>query len=242
MRYGNTVFRLFMITMLALIFNANVGSSQNLIAFTPNGLSGWPDSINADTNTVLVGGYLKNYSPDSIFQDSFRVDGYIDTGLVVPFSISFYNLYQSFQLSPGDSGFLILPFVFQTGSQGGQFHVGNNVVVVWPISVGPGQFSPGDSLELNVFLIDTLSSIGHDYPPADVRIYPVPANGPLYINSYHPQYRVTGIVIRDALGQEMYRTDNPSGPINTDAWASGLYTVETSLSNGSVSYYKILRQ
>lgn len=243
MRFLKSPLNLLLAVLFTFILNVNTGHAQHYLAFTPNGFSGWPDSIQADTNNIPVGGYLKNYSPDSIFHDSLRIDGYIDTGAaLVPFSISFYNLYQTFQLAPGDSGFLILPFIFSTGSMGGQFHVGNNVVVVWPISVGPGGFSPGDSLELNVFIIDTLNSIGHEYPPSNVRIYPVPSNGPLWVNSYHPQYQVTSIIIYDAMGQEMYRSENPSGPIDTQTWAPGLYTIETTLSNGSVSYYKILRQ
>lgn len=240
MRYSNKILRLLLVPVFALIFNANTVSAQSGFGFTPNGLSGWHDTAYASDSLVLAG-LLMNYDNSITFSDSLEIHGYVDTGAaIVPFSIPVPTL-QNWSLPPLDTSWIIFPVVLNPGSQGGQFHVGNNVVVVWPFTT-TGTFEAIDSVTLNVFLIDTINSIGHEYPPPDVRIYPVPANGPLYINSYHPQYRVTGIVIRDALGQEIYRSAEPSGPINTNEWAPGLYTVETTLTNGSVSYYKILRQ
>lgn len=242
MRYVKLLPRLLLIPLFALLISANTSAAQNTIAFTPNGLSGWPDTTYA-ADSAYVGAFLKNYSSDSIFADSFRVDGYVDTGAAfVFFSFDFYYLYGSFMLPPLDSGFLILPFVFDTDTTGGAyFHVGNNVVVVWPVSVDPS-FNTGDSVTVNVFLIDTLNSLGPDHPPAELRIYPVPSTGPLYISSYHPQFHITTITIRNVMGQIMYTSNSPSGPINTEAWAPGLYTVEATLNNGSSSCYKILRQ
>lgn len=236
----NKLIRLFLMMLFALVFRANSASAQNSFAFTPNGLSGWSDTVYA-WDSILVAGYLKNYDSLITFMDSLEIHGYVDTGsALVPFSIPM-QMPQLWSLPPLDSSWLIFPVVFTPGSSGGEFHVGNNVVVVWPFTT-TGTFEAMDSVVLNVFLIDTLNSAGHDYPPAEVRIYPVPANGPLYINSYHPQYRVETIVIRDATGREVYRGRSGSGPIDTEGWASGLFTIETTLSNGSVSYYKILRQ
>ena len=240
MSSNRRLFKLVTVLAFTLLMGASRVSGQNVLAFTPNGLSGWPDTTYA-TDSTYVGAFLKNYSPDSMFTDSFRVDGYVDTGSFVFFSIPFYNLYGNFYLQPLDSSFLILPFVFNTGSQGGFFHVGNNVVVVWPVSVGPGSFQTGDSVTVNVFLIDTLSSLGPEYPGANIRIYPIPSNGPLYISSYHPQYRITEVTIRDAAGREVYHGGADSGPIDTSQWAPGLYTVEALLNNGSKGYYKIIR-
>lgn len=240
MRYRNNPLTLFLVAVFALTLQVNMASAQNTFAFTPNGLSGWPDTAYA-ADQVPVGGWLKNYDSLTVFQDSFRVDGYVDTGSFVFFSIPFYNLYGTWSLPPLDSGFLILPIDYTLGNQGGFFHVGNNVVVVWPIAVN-SSFSPGDSVLLNVFLIDTANSTGADYPDAHVKIYPVPSNGPIIINSYHPQYQVTSVVIRDASGKEVYRSESSNGPIETDTWAPGLYTVETTLSNGAVSFSKIMRQ
>ena len=206
-----------------------------------SGLSGWPDTAFAG-DSIPVGGYLKNYS-NNFFNDTLMIQGYVDTGAApVPFLIDYSYLWPAFSIAPSDSQFVILPISFEPGNTGGYFHVGNNVVVVWPISVGPDSFRTNDSIFLNVLLIDTINSIGPEYPPANVRIYPVPANGPLYINSYHPQYQVTTVVIRNAMGQIVYSAESAAGPINTEEWAPGLYTVETTLSNGQVGYYKILRQ
>lgn len=231
-----------LVALLALIPMLNVSSlkAQDTLAFTPNGLSGWPDTAFAG-DSIPVGAFLKNYSDSTVFGDSLIVEGYVDTGLVVPFSIPYFQLLQVWQLAPGDSSFLIIPVAFRPGNQGGNFRVGNNVVVVWPVALG-SQFVTGDSIYANVFLIDTISSIGPEYQQADVRIYPVPSRGPLYINSYHPNLRITAVVIRDAAGREIYRRENTSAPIETEAWSPGIYTVETLLSNGTSSYYKIIRE
>lgn len=234
------LFKLAALLALTSLLHVNSLKAQDTLSFTPNGLSGWPDTAFAG-DSIPVGAFLKNYSDSTVFSDTLMVAGYVDTGLVVPFSIPYYQLLQVWQLAPGDSSFLIIPIAFRPGNQGGNFRVGNNVVVVWPIALG-SQFVTGDSIFANVFLIDTLSSIGPDYPNADVRIYPVPSRGPLYINSYHPNLRILSVVIRDATGREVYRGENTSAPVDTESWASGIYTVETVLSNGTSSYYKIVRQ
>lgn len=243
MKYRHNLLRLSILILFTLLLRAENVAGQNYIAFTPTGFSGWPDSIPRG-DTVTVGGWLKNYSLDSTFHDALYIDGTVDTGAgPMSFSFDFSFLQATFQLPPGDSGFMLVPFVFDTGSGPvPQFHVGNNVVVVWPIGVGPGSFLPSDSVELNVFVIDTLNSVGPDLEMNRINIYPIPSNGPLYITPYHQNYRVTRVVIRDASGQEMYHSENASGPIDTGSWAPGLYVVETTLSNGDVSYCKILRQ
>jgi hypothetical protein len=241
MRYGTNLVQLLLIGVFTFFMNVNTLSGQSAtLAFTPSGFSGWPDTATAGMQ-VPVGGYLKNYDSLTTFQDSFRIDGYVDTGSFVFFTIPFYNLYGQFALPPLDSNFVILPIDFDLGNVGGHFHVGNNVVVVWPAAVG-SLFDAGDSVFLNVFIIDSLSSTGPEYPNADVRIYPVPSNGPLYIRSYHPQFQVTNVIIRNAAGQEVYRSATANSPIDTNSWPPGLYSVETTLSNGAVSYSKILRQ
>lgn len=235
--------RLIVPALLAFLLCAQPGNAQNTLGFAPNVLSGWPDTAYVG-DTILVGGYLKNYSQTDTFGtlDSLRFDGTVDTGTVVPFSIPLYHLFQTFSIAPGDTQFVILSFRFDTSFVGApQFHVGNNVVVVWPIGVGPGSFSAEDSLVLNVFIIDTISGTGPEPHDAFVRIYPVPANGPLFISSYHPQYHITHVIIRDATGREVYN-GIPNGPIETDTWGAGLYTVEAYVSNGTVSWYKIMRQ
>lgn len=241
MKYRFYLLRLFLFAVIA--FGANTAKGQSIIGFAPNGFSGWPDSVQAG-QTIPVAALLKNYDTATVFQDSFRVDGYVDTGAAyLNFSIPFYQLYQmGFTVNPLDSELIILPIDFDLGSMGGNFHVGNNVVVVWPISEN-GVFTTLDSITLNVIVIDTLSSIHEDPESEDVRIYPVPANGPVFITSYHPLYQVESVIIYDVNGQVMYKSEpNSTGPIDTERWAPGMYLVETTLSNGAVSYYKILRQ
>lgn len=238
MRYTNP-YKLLLPVLLAFLLNAMPAKSQNLIGFSPNVLSGWRDTTYVG-DTVWVAGLLKNYSTTNTFYDVLMLEGSVDTGSgPVPFSFP-YPLQDS--ISPQDSVALVFSFIFDSSLVGApQFHVGNNVVVVWPIGVGPGGWQPQDSILMNVFVIDTLSSITE--PPDEfVRIWPVPANGPLYISSVNGQYQFTYVIIRDALGQTVYSGIPTGQSISTDAWARGLYTVEAGLSNGTVSWFKIMRQ
>src|ERR1044071_8027722 len=151
MKYRLNLLRISVLILLSLLLRTETLSGQNYFAFTPSGFSGWPDTIPRG-DSVLVGGWLKNYSLDSTFHDSLFIEGTVDTGAgPISFSFDFSYLYSNFYLLPGDSGFMLLPFRFDTTGFGPapQFHVGNNVVVVWPIGVGPGSFQPSDSLELN---------------------------------------------------------------------------------------------
>ncbi len=241
MTYRKILFRLIALVAFTSILQVNTAKAQDTLSFTPNGLSGWPDTAYA-MDSIPVGAFLKNYSDSSTFMDSLMVQGYVDTGLVVPFSIPYFYLFQqAWQLPAGDSAFLIIPVGFRPGNQGGNFRIGNNVVVVWPVALG-SQFATGDSIFVNVFLIDTINSIDRDYPGADVRIYPVPSRGPLYINSFHPQWQIAEVIIHDAAGREVYRGQGGTAPIDTESWSPGVYTVQTILSNGESSYYKIIRQ
>lgn len=241
MRYLQTPLKLLFPVLLAFLLNATPGTSQNLLGFSPNALSGWPDTTNLGS-IVPVGGYLKNYSQADTFglYDTLWFQGTVDTGSgPMPFSVQFPG---QVSISPGDTQFIIFTFQFDTGSVGApQFHVGNNVVVVWPIGVGPGSFNPEDSLTLDVYIKDD-SSVGPEPPGGFLRIYPVPANGPLVISSYHPQYHITTVIIYDAMGKEVYNGVPAGQSIDTGSWAPGLYTVQAGLSNGTVSWYKIMRQ
>jgi hypothetical protein len=240
MRYTNP-FKLLLPVLLAFVLNAVPAKSQNQLTFAPYSLSGWPDTAYVGDN-VLVAGILTNTSPADTFgiNDLLYLQGTVDTGsLPIPFSVPYP---QQLIINPQDTAPVFFSFVFDTSFVGApQFHVGNNVVVVWPIGVGPGNWQPGDSLTLNVFVIDTMSGIPE--PPDEfVRIWPVPANGPLYISSINSQYQFTYVIVRDALGQTVYAGIPAGQAISTDAWSRGLYTVEAGLSNGTVSWFKIMRQ
>lgn len=241
MKLGKQILKL-LIFVFSVALTPSSLKAQDTIGFTPNGISGWPDTAFAG-DSIPIAAYIKNYSDSVTFVDSIAIEGYVDTGLVVPFSITYYQLYQFFYLLPGDSSLFIIPVDFQTGSQGGRFHIGNNVVVVWPVSHGSNSsFATKDSITLNVFLIDTLSSLGPEREVADIRMYPVPSNGPLYINSVNGNLRIEHVIIRDAEGKIVHEARGSNPVVETQSWSSGIYTVETHLSNGSVSHYKIIRQ
>ena len=241
MRYFKNPLKLLLPALLAFLLSAQSANAQNLLAFTPNALSGWPDTTYVG-DTVLVQGFITNFSATDTFgiSDILYLQGTVDTGSnPVPFSVPYPT---QIIINPMDTQPVFFSFVFDSSFVGApQFHVGNNVVVVWPIGVGPGNWDPGDSLHLNVFVIDTTSGIP-EFPDDFVRIWPVPANGPLYISSINGQYRFTYVIIRDAMGQTVYSGVPTGQAISTDAWSRGLYTVEAALSNGTVSWFKIMRQ
>lgn len=241
MRHFKNPLKLLFPVLLAFLMNATPGTSQNLLGFSPNALSGWPDTVHLG-NTVVVAGLLKNYSPNVTFDSSHTLylEGTVDTGSgPVAFSIPYPQL---IVISPQDSQPVFFSILFDTSFVGApQFHVGNNVVVVWPIGVGPGSFDARDSLILDVYVIDD-SSVGPEPPGGFLRIYPVPANGPLVISSFHPQYHITTVIIYDSMGKEVYNGVPAGQSIDTESWAPGLYTVQAGLSNGTVSWYKIMRQ
>jgi hypothetical protein len=242
MKLGKHIVRLLVLMALTIHITPASLRAQDTIGFTPNGISGWPDTAFAG-DSIPIAAFIKNYSDSTVFSDSLAIEGYVDTGLVVNFSIPYYQLYQFFSLAPGDSSLFIIPIDFHTGNQGGRFHIGNNVVVVWPVSHGSNSsFVTRDSISLNVFLIDTLSSIGPERETGQVRMYPVPSNGPLYINSSNPNHRIEYVVIRDVEGRIIHETQGPNPIVETNLWSPGVYMVETHLSNGSISQYKIIRQ
>ena len=216
-------------------------AAQDTLAFSPVGFIGMPDTAFAG-DSIAVGFFLKNLSATNAFTDSFRVDGYVDTGLVVNFSYDYYTLYQNqWALMPGDSDLFLLPVSFRPGNQGGNFRAGNNIIVVWPVPIG-GVFGSRDTLTANVFLIDTLSSVNDLSMESHIRVYPVPSRGPLHISAFHPQHSLEEIIIHDINGRIVFHSFGPSVSVNTEEWATGIYTIQARLSNGRVSYYKIMRE
>ncbi|HEU4718880.1 MAG TPA: T9SS type A sorting domain-containing protein [Bacteroidia bacterium] len=222
-----------------LIFSSERIDAQTGIGFGAPGLIGMPDTVYSGYST-FIGAYLKNFDTSFVYSDSIRIDGYVDTlsGPHIPFSLpaSYLN-----GVNPGDSLFFPFWLTFKDTYMGGNLRIGGNVIVVWPATFQSG-FSTADSVTANIFLIDTLAGTGPEHlVPDDVKCFPVPASGPLYISCVNPNLRPKSISVHDAGGRVIYVNDKPSSPIDTDSWAPGVYFLEIEFDNGGLRVYKIMK-
>lgn len=240
--FPKLLFVLMMLAFTGMGRNSSGLHAQNItIGFSSTGLIGMPDTVFSG-DSVLVGAFIQNYDTSGfyVFNDTIQISGTIDTGSVL-ISFDLPPVPPQFPIPSGDSLFYILPMVFRDNHMGGNFRIGNNVIVVWPISFDP-TFSTMDSITVNVFVIDTISGIGPDPDAeANIRCYPVPASGPLYVSSGSRHLIIKEIIIRDANGKTVAISNNPSTGIMTDTWASGIYMLEIYFENGQRSIYKIIR-
>ncbi len=238
--FPRLLFVLMTLTFSGLNKNSSGLHAQASIGFGTIGLIGLNDTVWSG-DSIPVGSFIKNYDTTAthVFMDSVQINGYIDTGSVfIPFTLP---LVPQVYLAPGDSVFFIMPIVFRDIQMGGNFRIGNNVIVVWPISFDP-TFSTLDSITANVFVIDTISGISPEpQNNENLRCYPVPATGPLYVTSTSRQLIIKDIIIRDATGKIVAISNNPSSGIETEKWASGIYLLEINYENGKRSIYKIVR-
>jgi hypothetical protein len=223
-----------------LIISGNNLRAQSTIGLSPGGFYGLPDTV-ANGDHYPVGTFVEIQSLiDSLNNDSVQLVGYIDTIPGPSTTIPFASPYASITLNPGDSAFFILPITFTAGATGQGFRIGNNVIVVWPICTSNPNFSTGDSITANVIVLDGIST-GPEPEPGNVRCYPVPANGPLYVTSSDSNLVVKEIIVRNAAGEIVAVSDNPTLAIPTEYWAPGVYMLEVTFENGKRSFYKIMR-
>jgi hypothetical protein len=240
-KQGNRVSRkIHMLAIVAMLLLSGMSASnklsaQSTLGFDSIGLIGMPDTV-APSDQWLVGVFLRNFSPiDSLTPaDSVQVRGFVDS-LSGPTTV-YATPWAHITLAPNDTQFFILPINFDSISG---FRVGNNVIVVWPITSNQN-FDPQDSLVVNVLVIIDVST-GSEPEVGEIRCYPVPASGPLYITSSNRALVVKEITIRDATGKIVAISNNPSTGILTDDWATGIYLLEIMFENGKRSTHKIIK-
>ncbi|HTL81906.1 MAG TPA: T9SS type A sorting domain-containing protein [Bacteroidia bacterium] len=205
------------------------------------GFIGLQDTVYAGAQFPF-GGLVKNNSDTAVFSDSLIISGLIDTGsgyvhlppTPIPNTV----------IQPHDSVLILIPGDFRDNYQGGLFRIGGNVIVVWPAIVGSSSsFNTGDSLTATVFIIDTINSTGSSMSPDEqVRCYPVPAQGLLYITSASPSYHVKEATVYDLTGRLIAYSKETSAGIDTESWLPGVYILDVTFDNGTRRIYKIARR
>jgi len=212
--------------------------AQDTIGFNQSSLSGWHFQVNAG-DSVTFGAYLHNQSMANPFYDSIQISGYIDTGAApIPFS---FPIIPNVYIGANSDQFFIGTIHFFDNYQSGMFRIGGNTIVIWPTLYDPN-FNTGDSLTATVIVIDTINSVGPEPPAPEVRCYPVPASGPLYITGPQQSSQPVSVIVRDNTGRIIATAENPSQGIDTEPWAPGIYLLEIYFENGDKSYIKVMRQ
>lgn len=229
------------VLLLLLLIAGKVGApeelrAQNTIGFSNYGFTGINDSLYAG-DSVAAGAFIKNYSSQLAYIDSIQLMGYIDTGAVVP--LSFPPFYDS--IMPLDSIFAIMLFDVRDAFMGGPFKIGNNTIVIWPASYN-SNFITSDTLRINVLVIDTINGLGPQPPERiEVRCYPVPGSGPLYITSTNSNINPVSAIVYDAEGRIVQVSPDISNGIITQILPPGVYFVEVLFDNEQRRTYKIVR-
>lgn len=243
-RVGRNIRMMLVTLMLVLSGIATNGNlfAQSTLGFSSVGLIGMPDTV-GNNEQWLVGAQVKNYSfIDSLMNDTVQILGYVDTipgpSSVTPFALPPVS---GISLTPGSDTFFIIPFIFDIdttiGSPG--FHIGNNVIVVWPITTN-SNFGVYDSVTVSVVIVASVNQ-GPQQAPSEIRCFPVPVNGPLFVTSSSRALVVKDIIIRDASGKIVAVSSNPSHGIDTEAWAAGIYLLDVTFENGRKGVYKIIK-
>jgi hypothetical protein len=222
--------------VLGGISQQNSLRAQDTLGFSQIGFAGMPDTVN-NGNSTLVGAFLENRSLSTTFNDSVLISGYVDTSAQVPFS---FPAYDTITILPGDTQFVIMPIAFTDPSLSGFFRIGSNTIVIWPIALH-SSFETGDSLTATVFILPT--GLGPEpHNNEEVRCYPVPSNGPLFIQSLSPTLRPAQAVVRDVNGRVVAESKTLAAGIDTEPWPPGVYFIEVTFDNGTMRIYKVMRQ
>lgn len=239
---AKNIFSKLLMPLLLLLMTAlpKQSAAQDSLAFSPNSLSGLPDTVVAG-DTIVFGSYVYNFG-NVLFYDTMSVTGYVDTTGNFTNTIPFYiPQAQPIYLNPGDSAFIISVLEFRAANAGGFFKIGNNTIVIWPARAHTNS-SPVDSLVLHVLVIDTTTGLG-PIPPdlIEVRCYPVPGSGPLYITSSSANTQPKSAIIYDAEGKLVHYTDDLSSGVVTQTLPIGVYYIEVIFDNNQRRTYKIVR-
>jgi Secretion system C-terminal sorting domain len=219
--------------------HAGLYAQQDSIIISHYGLTGLPDTVAAG-DSLIAGGFLKNEHAAYLYSDSIQIVGYIDTGSVfIPFAIPPFD---SIYIPPGDSIFILIPFQFRTPSTGGPFKIGGNTIVIWPAAIN-SSWTSYDHFQVDVVILDTTTGVPFIPPHLEnVRLYPVPSSGPLYVLTDSPQFNAIEGTVYDNNGRMIFTTKNMSNGIDMSLWPIGTYFIDVTFDNGWRKTYKIVRE
>jgi hypothetical protein len=210
-----------LIPILFVLISCVSGYSQNSLSVTAVNAQ-WPDSILVNTTTSFIA-VLQNDS-SGIYVDDITLFFGIEVGVLTTIIDSF-NLGINTILTSDTVSFAVIHTFSNT-----KYAPGNNVVVIWPVN-GAGE--PGDTLELNVFVI-----YPSDLPKINlldhITAYPNPFHGELSIKSLLTEKEIS-YNIYSASGALVKSGYVDQATVDVSSLAKGVYSLEVYTANARAS-------
>lgn len=192
-------------------------------------LSGFPASINmGDTLKFTV--YISNKSPDNFLGD-ITINLQADT--MAPLVV---YTDQGKTLNSGDT---VSYKISVPNVSSNNFHLGSNIVVVWPSGAG---FTTGIQAQATL-LVNPPSGIQENKARFSIRTYPNPIKDYLKINYLNKDLikEIQKVRIYNILGEEIYSSNKEVYIINTKEFETGVYFLEFILNDNSKMLQKFIK-
>jgi hypothetical protein len=215
-------------------------SAQSTFSFLSRSNSG-VQSVVVDGVPVVDSVWLVNNGPDTtVYTGSLNIaTGILDSTGHLASTIG-YDSVTTTSINPGASQLFLLNLTFNTlhTNPAGRCRIGNNVVVIWPISNSP-HFKCKDTLKLTVYVLPQSNKMDvYDL----LNIFPNPTSGFLTIahnGSYEMGIEQTEVY--DLTGRLLSRFGNQR-VIDVSDLSRGVYLVRVLFANGVFGEAKIWKE